>query len=243
MFAEFLSTTIFVFVSATAVSLTPFLGELNVVLAGLATGLSIYATISAFDPIDAGQTNPFVVLIFFSIGIYDFTRTILYILTEIAGSLLAGVLLLAVFGSGGRLGTPLLGAGFSQFQGFAFEIIATTIVITVVLTVSKKDWIHDLGLPIGLTVAVVNLIGTAISGAAFNPVRHFGPAVVSVTWEGFSWIYYAGPAAGALLAFILNAIIFSTIPSKNPEYDVVGKKATRKRARSSGSQKLTIKNF
>jgi len=55
------------------------------------------------------------------------------------------------------------------------------------------------GLPIGLTITAVILSVGPITGAALNPARWFGPALVSSNWTN-AWIYIAAPVIGALLA-------------------------------------------
>ena len=55
------------------------------------------------------------------------------------------------------------------------------------------------GLPIGLTISIGVLAVGAVSGAAFNPARWFGPALVSGTFDNF-WVWILGPAIGAILA-------------------------------------------
>ena len=46
----------------------------------------------------------------------------------------------------------------------------------------------------------------AVTGAAMNPARHLGPALVDGTWGDF-WVWWIGPIVGAALA----AIIFNWV--------------------------------
>jgi aquaporin related protein len=45
-----------------------------------------------------------------------------------------------------------------------------------------------------------NVTGISFTGAAVNPTRAFGPAVVTHTFPPYHWIYWVGPFLGALLA-------------------------------------------
>jgi len=58
------------------------------------------------------------------------------------------------------------------------------------------------GLFVGLTVTLDILIGGPITGAAMNPARWFGPALVGGGLGDF-WIYLLGPALGAVAAALL----------------------------------------
>ena len=42
-------------------------------------------------------------------------------------------------------------------------------------------------------------MGGPLTGAAMNPARAFGPELLGNFW-GEGWIYYLGPAIGALIA-------------------------------------------
>ena len=46
-----------------------------------------------------------------------------------------------------------------------------------------------------------------LTGAAMNPSRHFGPALVQGEWKD-AWIYWAGPITGGVLASIVHNYIF-----------------------------------
>lgn len=65
------------------------------------------------------------------------------------------------------------------------------------------------GLFIGLTVTLGVLMGGPITGAAMNPARHLGPALISGAL-GNTWLYWVGPLAGAALA----ALVYSAFLEK-----------------------------
>jgi aquaporin Z len=58
------------------------------------------------------------------------------------------------------------------------------------------------GFGVGLTLAFNILAAGAITGAAMNPARAFGPALVSGIWS-FHVYYWIGPIIGAVLAALL----------------------------------------
>ena len=64
------------------------------------------------------------------------------------------------------------------------------------------------GILVGGAVTVGLLCGGIITGAVMNPVRAFGPAVVSGQWE-FQLVYWIGPMlGGALAGVVLGQFLF-----------------------------------
>ena len=62
------------------------------------------------------------------------------------------------------------------------------------------------GLPIGFVVFVDILMGGPVTGAAMNPARWFGPALVSGNWAD-GWVYIVGPIVGGAIAAIVYEIV------------------------------------
>jgi glycerol uptake facilitator-like aquaporin len=58
------------------------------------------------------------------------------------------------------------------------------------------------GFGIGLVLVFDILVGGPLTGAAMNPARAFGPALISGQWVGHV-AYWVGPLAGAILAALL----------------------------------------
>ena len=60
------------------------------------------------------------------------------------------------------------------------------------------------GLSIGLTLAVIHIVGIQITGVSVNPARSFGPAVF-VQGSALSqlWLFFVAPSIGAALAGVL----------------------------------------
>ena len=59
-----------------------------------------------------------------------------------------------------------------------------------------------MGFLVGGAVAVGILVGGILTGAAMNPVRAFGPALVSGQWS-FQMVYWIGPMIGGALAGVI----------------------------------------
>jgi glycerol uptake facilitator-like aquaporin len=58
------------------------------------------------------------------------------------------------------------------------------------------------GLVIGLTITMDIFVGGGLTGAAMNPARWFGPAILQGAFDNW-WIYWVGPIVGATLAAVV----------------------------------------
>jgi aquaporin Z len=58
--------------------------------------------------------------------------------------------------------------------------------------------------------AIMVPLEAAISGTSTNPARTLGPAVVSGVWDGW-WIYWVGPAIGAVVATLVMSLVATRI--------------------------------
>jgi len=83
------------------------------------------------------------------------------------------------------------------------EIILTFFLVFVVYgTAVSKHAPKVGGLFIGLTVTADILMGGPITGAAMNPARYLGPALVGGNLTNL-WLYWVGPVIGGVLAGML----------------------------------------
>src|SRR5262249_5212673 len=93
-------------------------------------------------------------------------------------------------------------AEFGAGKGFVLEAIMTFFLVWAVYATAvdpRGAFKAIAGLAIGLTISIDVLMGGPLTGAAMNPARAFGPEIVGNFW-GEGWIYYLGPALGALVA-------------------------------------------
>lgn len=69
----------------------------------------------------------------------------------------------------------------------------------------KATFIAPVG--IGLALFIAELVGVYYTGGSLNPARTFGPCVVTKTFDHEHWIYWVGPAGGAIAATVLYKFI------------------------------------
>jgi aquaporin Z len=98
---------------------------------------------------------------------------------------------------------------------FVTEVILTSLLVLVVLNTATRARVvgPNAAIAVGGTIALCGLIGRPISGAAMNPARWLGPALVAGEWT-HAWIYVAGPLTGAIIAVVLTAVLH---PVKNAD--------------------------
>jgi aquaporin Z len=165
----------------------------------LTFGLTVATMIYAFGDISGAHFNPAVTFGFSLSGTFPKRDILPYVASQIAGGLLASLLLKALFAESTGLGatTPL----GSSWQSFVLEVILTFFLMLVIFQVSSgsKEKGIMAGLAIGGVVAMEAAFAGPISGASMNPARSIAPALVSGQLQHL-WIYLLAPLAGASAA-------------------------------------------
>src|SRR5437870_2281800 len=228
--AEFIGAFTLIFIGAGAI-LAPGGGSL--LLVALAHGLAIGVMVSALGRISGGHFNPAVTLGALVGRQITGRLAVVYWASQLLGALAAALGLFVIFPFGvwqaSHLGTPALGTGLplgyigfgppytwdvTPVAGILIEGILTFFLVTVVYgtAMDPKGTFNVVGgFAIGLTIAIDIMMGGPLTGAAMNPARWFGPAVVSgffVNW----YVYWIGPFLGGAVAGLLYAYVFLEKP-------------------------------
>ncbi len=180
-------------------------------LLGIATAHAIVLAVmvSATMNISGGLVNPALTLGLLAIKRISGRDAAAYIGAQLAAALLAAWLVSQLLPDdavrAALLGTPQLGNGTSFTQGIVIEAILTFFLMTAVMgTAVTKTAPAIGGFGIGLTLLFDILVGGNLTGAAMNPARAFGPAVVSQNLVGHA-LYWIGPILGAVVASLFWA--------------------------------------
>jgi len=195
--SEFIGTFALIFFGAGSA----LLGA-DVVGQALANGLAIGLMVTAVGHISGGHFNPAVTLSMVVTKRIEIAEAVRYWVSQLAGATAAALVLVAIYPHTGSLGTPSVGSGFSVGNALVAEIVTTFFLVFVIygVAVDKRGAFKILaGLPIGLTISISVLAVGVVSGAALNPARWFGPALVSGSFDNF-WVWIVGPALGGVLA-------------------------------------------
>lgn len=215
--AEFIGAFTLIFIGAGAVLST---GGGNLLLIALAHGLAIGVMVSALARISGGHFNPAVTLGALAGRQITGRLALVYWAFQLFGALVAALALSAIFPSSvwqpSHLGTPALGTtsglgwNVSPATGILVEALLTFLLVFVIYGTGmdpKGSFNAVGGFAIGLAISVDILMGGPLTGAAMNPARWFGPAVVSQFFDNW-YVYWIGPFIGASLAGVLYSRVF-----------------------------------
>lgn len=206
---EFIGPFALVFMGAGAIIQTQ--GQ-NLVAIALAHGLAIGLLVAAGGHISGGVYNPALSVGLMAAGKLPYARGTLFIVAQLLGGIAAAAVLKAALPAAAvdavKLGTPLPGPGIGSGQAFVVEIVLTFFLMFVVfgVAVDKRGPAAIAGLAIGLTITMDICMGGGISGAAMNPARWFGPALMQGEWTA-GWVYIVGPILGAVFAALLYTFV------------------------------------
>jgi aquaporin Z len=174
----------------------------------LGFGLALVTGLYTVGRISGGHFNPAVSLGAFLDRRIELNQMLAYWVWQLVGAVLASLTVAFVTSRDVVAGTVTgLNPNVEAFQGFVWEMLLTAVFVMAILVLSKKGTRPRL-LGIGLTLTAVHLAGLGISGASVNPARSFGPALVGGEWADI-WVYIVGPAAGAILAWVLYKVIIT----------------------------------
>ncbi len=202
LFAELFGTFLLVLVAAGAPTVAArYPGILSQAAVVTAPGLMVMGIILFMGLVSGAHLNPVVSLAFALRQEFPWRRIPAYLAAQVVGSVLACLVLWALVGRYAHLGATLPGSGVGDLQAMAMEAFLTMgLVSTILGTASGAQNVGTLSaIAVGGYIALAGLWSSPISGASMNPVRSFGPALVSGDFAHF-WVYLVGPAAGALLA-------------------------------------------
>lgn len=206
--AEFVATFALIFVGAGAVIVASS-GQLDLVGVALAHGLVLAVMVSVTGHISGGQVNPAVTIALWAAGRIGTQRGAVLIGAQLVGAVMGALLLRYVVGGpafdAGGAGAPALAPSLAVGKGIVLEAILTFFLVFVVFGTAVDDrgpWNKTAGFTIGLTIAFDILAFGPLTGAAMNPARWFGPALVGGQWAN-ALVWIVGPIAGAIIAGVL----------------------------------------
>lgn len=183
-----------------ALSGQPGIADLTAV--ALVNGLIVACMIAMLHGICGAHFNPAVTLALLVLRRIDARAALAYVGAQLVGAAAASALLLALLGSAvAASGIERVVSTLSPLQAFGLEALFSFILVSVIIgsAVDPRAPRGVFPLAIGFAVLLLIVCGGPLTGAAMNPARAFGPALVCGHWEA-QWLYWAGPLSGGALA-------------------------------------------
>jgi MIP family channel proteins len=203
--AEFIGVFILVFIGGAALIVNGY--QENVLsLGGIAAacGLAYAIAVTATMNISGGHINPAITIGLWTVGRIENRKAVLYVVAQLLGAVLAAVVL--------RWLMPVTAGHIKQYGALTIASDITTAgailieaVLTFFLAFAVMGTVVDPAAPraggfgVGLTLWMCVLVGGPLTGAALNPARAFGPALIANFWVG-QLAYWVGPILGAVVA-------------------------------------------
>ncbi len=207
--AEALGTFALVFIGAAVVVVNGGFPTSGIGLLGIALAHAVVLSvmITATMTISGGHLNPAVTIGLLATRRIEPVPAAAYIVVQLAaaaaGAFLVKALLPAAAVRSTLLGVPVIASTVTLGQAIGIEAVLTFFLMCGVFgTAVSPDAPRVGGFGIGLVLLFDILVGGPLTGAAMNPARAFGPALVAGEWLGHV-VYWVGPILGALLAALL----------------------------------------
>ena len=204
LIAEFIGTFTLIFVGVGSIAASSIAGaQSGLVGIALAHGLALAVMITATAAVSGGHLNPAVTVGLLAAKKITVTTAVQYVIAQCIGAIVAAALIKGCVPvdilNAVNLGVPALAPNVTPMMGLTTEAILTFfLVFTVYGTAVSKHAPKMGGLFIGLAVTMGILVAGPTTGAAMNPARHLGPALVGGSLANI-WIYWVGPLIGGVL--------------------------------------------
>ena len=188
-------------------------GQLGI---SFAFGLAVVAMAYGIGPVSGCHINPAISFGAFVAGRMSRTDMLRYWAAQCLGAIAGACVLLLIATGRSDYAIALDGLGqngwgpgylgeYTMVSAFVWETVATFVFLVVVLGATQAGAPAMIaGLAIGLTLAVIHIVGIKITGVSVNPARSLGPALL-VQGKALAqlWLFVAAPLVGAGLAGLL----------------------------------------
>ncbi len=221
--AEALGTLILVFFGAAA-TLAASAGALGTALAyAVALALAVWA----FGAVSGAHVNPTVTIALAARGRFAWRDVPGYLVAQVVGGILAGLLAWAVYGKAGITaglgGAVHLNPTATVLVGLVAEALAAFLLVLAyyALFVEERVSRNAAGLGVGLAYGTAILALAPITGASANFARTFGTDLSLALGGGHAywgdlWIYAVAPLVGGIVAVYVYDVLIAGRPLAAP---------------------------
>jgi aquaporin Z len=187
----------------------------------LAFGFSLLAMVYTIGSISGCHINPAVTVGLVLSRKFEARDAPGYIIAQIVGGIIAAAVLLVVargtmagydpstagFAANGySIHSP---GGYNLLAGFVCEVVLTFfLVFTVLGSTDLKAPVGFAGIPIGIVLTLIHLVGIPVTNTSVNPARSIGPALFVGGWAIRQlWLFIVAPLIGAAVASAFYELI------------------------------------
>jgi MIP family channel proteins len=193
---------------------------------GLVHVFALFMLIQTLAVISGAHFNPAITVALTAIRQIKAVDAAIYIVLQLAGGVAGALVTKALLLDEGKAihyGAATVSSRLdnSAWLGFLAEGIGTFFLVWAVVGVAvnpeaRRDWA---AFTIGATLGLVIFVLGPLTGAAVNPARAFGPALVAHEFDGFGHFvvaYVLGPIVGGVLAAVAYFYLFIQPGKKEP---------------------------
>ncbi len=242
--AEMIGTFVLVLIGCgSAVIAGDYIGYLGI---SIAFGLAVLVMVYTIGPISGCHINPAITIAMLVGGKIKGKDAVAYIVVQIIGALIAAGVLFGIASgldgysiSANGLGQNFYGQetvlkdgvettfGYTMAAAFAAEVVLTFVFLLVIFgATSEKAPKGFAGIPIGLALVIIHLVGIPITGTSVNPARSIGPALfVGNGAIEELWLFIVAPIIGAIFA----ALVWKYIIEERKEVEEEEEQPQRRR--------------
>jgi MIP family channel proteins len=225
--AEGIGTFLLVFFICAVISVgNAHVLQLDLAGLGMLHALTLGVLVYALAASSGAHFNPAITVAMLAIRQIRARDAVAYIVFQLVGGALAGLLVLLLFHHAGatvNYGATAINAKViadgSPWLGLIAEAAGTFMLMWAVMAVAlnPRGAKQFAGLVIGGALGLAVMVFGPATGAGLNPARWLVPALVSGNYPDF-WIFIVGPIAGALLAALgYRALVLSRQPQTTPQ--------------------------
>jgi aquaporin Z len=192
----------------------------GVVATALAFGLVLLVLVYGIGPVSGCHVNPAVTIGFLAARRISLVDAAGYWAAQSVGGIAGAALLYGLFHLAAAYnGSVGLGAngydkasliGVNAGGAFLAEVVLTFLFVFVILAVTRRASNATVaGLVIGLSLALVHVMGIPIDGTSVNPARSLASAIFAAgTALSQVWVFIIAPLAGGAISAALYVFLF-----------------------------------
>ena len=200
----------------------------------LAFGLTVLTMAYAIGHISGCHLNPAVTAGLVAGRRFPASEMPAYMIAQVIGGIVGAAVLYVI--ASGRAGFDLAGGfasngygahspgGYSLTSCLVAEVVFTFMFLMIIMgATDRRSPVGFAGIPIGLGLTLIHLIGIPVTNLSVNPARSTGPAVFTGGWAIEQlWLFWVAPIAGAVLA----GVFYPMIARETEPETIVGRAAT-----------------